>query len=348
MNPCLSDRIHLERYNSKDSIPLLKFPHTSTFFYRKAMISKIKSLLFTPTHKLDNSLQVFYSSIHNLDILLSQNFFNLSNSFNQNYLSITSLILSLKFIGIYDNKIYRLIRDILIQNKISDYPSFELQVIKCLNYKLTHLTPYDHICNFLSNPFHKDIKDLSLNILKWFVESNKFIAYSSLVISLAIIQYAQSLMNISLYLPSMKGIKKNNEQTESLIEYLEKEFDYSNYNQEDEDWNKSKKIECFSHRESVNPSLKMNLCLSDRKSVMSQYERKDSNSSRDSFIYKKKIVSRNNSPNHMKFNIRTSLNMKEFNPKNIENRKIDLSKITTISIENFGKLCTKCFRTEFQ
>jgi hypothetical protein len=40
--------------------------------------------------------------------------------------------------------------------------------------------------------------------------------------------------------------------------------------------------------------------------------------------------------------------MKEFNPKNIENRKIDLSKITTISIENFGKLCTKCFRTEFQ
>jgi hypothetical protein len=334
---------------SSKNITNLKSSQASPIFYRNNMISKINLILSAPLNPLDNNIQIFYLSVHYLDLVLSQKYFNLSNSINQTYLPITSLILSLKFIGIYDNKITKFVRSILQKYKIENYTLFESQVLKCLNYKLSYITPYDYICFFLSNHLYKDVKNLSLNILKWFVNNNKFISYSSLTIGFAIIKFAQKLMKVTLLVPSIKGVNDNKEQIETLLNYFHEEYDVNTFKSENESkWVDSKSLGCITHREPVKSNLKINVntCITDRKHISNHHENKNNNitnNNRDNYVYKKKIISRNNSPYQAKLVPTKTINL---NKRYVDNKKINLSKITKISIDNIGKLCTRYLRTE--
>ena len=338
---------HFNNYLSSKNITNLKSSQASPIFYRNNMISKINSILSAPLNPLDNNVQIFYLSVHYLDLVLSQKYFNLSNPTNQTYLPITSLILSLKFIGIYDNKITKFVRNILQKNKIENYTLFESQVLKCLNYKLSYITPYDYICFFLSNHLYKDVKNLSLNILAWFVNDNKFISYSSLTIGFAIIKIAQKLMKVTLLVPSIKGINENKEQIETLLNHLHEEYDFNAFRNES-NWVDSKSLGCITHREPVKSNLKinMNMCIIERKNIYNHNENKNNNitnNNKDNYVYKKKIVSRNNSPYQTKIASNKTINL---NRRYVDNKKINLSKITKISIDNIGKLCTRYLRTE--
>ena len=342
MKPTLNNHPPLTTIPASTSPLFLSHIQPSLFLYRSSMISKITSILFSTPIPINNGFQIFYLSVHYLDILLTKSSFNLSNITNQTYLSITSLILSLKFIGVFDSTLTTFIHNIIHKHNITNYTLFEAQVLKYLNYQLSYITPYDYICYFLTNPLHKDVKCLSLNVLKWFVNCNDYTSYAPVVVALAVVKYAQKISKVNnVCIPTMKGINGKKEQVERLVEYFKEECEIRNEKEEYVNKGDERSVGCVTHREVVKPNLKLTtMCITERKGVMmyqQQNENEDcNNNNNESYVYKRKILKRNNSPYQTKHNYN----------RIDSNRKINLSKITKISIDNIGKLCTRYLRTE--
>ena len=347
MKPTLTTHPPFTSFPSSTSPLLHSHIPPSLHHSRSSLISKITSLLFSSPIPINNGFQIFYLSIHYLDILLTKTSFNLSNTTNQTYLSITSLILSLKFIGVFDSTLTNFIRSIITKYNITNYTLFEAQVLKHLNYQLSYVTPYDYICYFLSNPLYNDVKCVALNVLKWFVNCNEYTTYAPVVIALAVVKYAQKISKANnVYIPTMKGLNGKKEQIEKLIQFIKEECDIAN------DIDNERSGGCVTHREVVKQNLKLTMCITERKGVKTyqqqqqqQNENEDNNNSNSNsnssscYVYKKKILQRNNSPYQIKYNYNHVDNSNS-------NRKINLSKITKISIDNIGKLCTRYLRTE--
>ena len=279
MKPTTNNQSPTTIFPSSTSPLLFSHVQPSPFLYRSSMISKITSILFSTPIPINNGFQIFYLSIHYLDILLTKNCFNLSNSTNQTYLSIASLILSLKFIGVLDSTLTAFIHSIIHEHSIANYPLFEAQVLKHLNYQLSYVTPYDYICYFLANPLHKDVKCLSLSVLKWFVNCNDYTSYAPVVVALAAVKYAQKVGKVNnVSIPTMKGVNGKKEQVERLVEFFKEECIGKEGNE--------RSARCVTHREVVKEDLKLTMCMTERKAVCQQQqnENKDNGNNQESYV----------------------------------------------------------------
>ena len=70
--------------------------------FRKDMIQYLKKIFSSLIPNFENHLDIFYLSVLYLDIICSKNRISIKNESNRKMLILTSLIISLKFIGNYD------------------------------------------------------------------------------------------------------------------------------------------------------------------------------------------------------------------------------------------------------
>ena len=162
--------------------------------YYSIRISLVKTLK-TYIKKYYNSpdqYNVLYLSIAYLDIILSKNRISLSHDKNLKYLCLCCFLLSLKFIGNYNNS-KRIISN-FCKNYKQEYKIFEIQCLMLLEHNLSYTTVYDFL-NMITTKENKKFLALCNYYLYNICEDKIYTMYPSFYISIAIFQLAKNNTN---------------------------------------------------------------------------------------------------------------------------------------------------------
>ena len=162
--------------------------------YYSIRISLVKTLK-TYVKKYYNSpdqYNVLYLSIAYLDIILSKNRISLSHDKNLKYLCLCCFLLSLKFIGNYNNS-KRIISN-FCKNYKQEYKIFEIQCLMLLEHNLSYTTVYDFL-NMITTKENKKFLALCNYYLYNICEDKIYTMYPSFYISIAIFQLAKNNTN---------------------------------------------------------------------------------------------------------------------------------------------------------
>ena len=162
--------------------------------YYSIRISLVKTLK-TYVKKYYNSpdqYNVLYLSIAYLDIILSKNRISLSHDKNLKYLCLCCFLLSLKFIGNYNNS-KRIISN-FCKNYKQEYKIFEIQCLMLLEHNLSYTTVYDFL-NMITTKENKKFLALCNYDLYNICEDKIYTMYPSFYISIAIFQLAKNNTN---------------------------------------------------------------------------------------------------------------------------------------------------------
>jgi hypothetical protein len=162
--------------------------------YYSIRISLVKTLK-TYVKKYYNSsdqYNVLYLSIAYLDIILSKNRISLSHDKNLKYLCLCCFLLSLKFIGNYNNS-KRIISN-FCKNYKQEYKIFEIQCLMLLEHNLSYTSVYDFL-NMITTKENKKFLALCNYYLYNICEDKIYTMYPSFYISIAIFQLAKNNTN---------------------------------------------------------------------------------------------------------------------------------------------------------
>jgi len=167
--------------------------------YYSIRISLIRTLktYIKKYYQFSDKYNILYLSILYMDLILSKNKISLSHDKNLKYLCLCCFILSLKFVGNFNNS--KKIISNFCKNYKKEYKIFEIQCLILLNYNLSYTTVYDYL-NMIAIKEDKKFLCLCNYYLYQICEEKIYICYHPFYISIAIFQLAKNNIN---------NIKKN-------------------------------------------------------------------------------------------------------------------------------------------
>ena len=179
-------------YNNK-IYPNEKLKENNQNYYsiRIPLVKTLKTYVKKYYHSPDK-YNVLYLSIAYLDIILSKNRISLSHDKNLKYLCLCCFLLSLKFIGNYNNS-KRIISN-FCKNYRQEYKIFEIQCLMLLEHNLSYTTVYDFL-NMITSKENKKFLAICNYYLYNICEDKIYTMYPSFYISIAIFQLAKNNTN---------------------------------------------------------------------------------------------------------------------------------------------------------
>ena len=185
--------------------------------YYSIRISLIRTLktYIKKYYQFSDKYNILYLSILYMDLILSKNKISLSHDKNLKYLCLCCFILSLKFVGNFNNS--KKIISNFCKNYKKEYKIFEIQCLILLNYNLSYTTVYDYL-NMIAINEDKKFLCLCNYYLYQICEEKIYICYHPFYISIAIFQFAKNNIN---------NIKKNPYEQyfkDDRVQFLTKKF----------------------------------------------------------------------------------------------------------------------------
>ena len=186
------------------------------FSHRINLIKTLKTYVKKYCNNSDK-YNVLYLSILYLDIILSKNKISLSHDKNLKYLCLCCFLISLKFIGNYNNS--KKIITNFCKNYKEEYKIFEMQCLILLEYNLLYTTAYNYLNMILINE-SKKLLSLCYSLLYQICEDITYSYFSPFYISIAIFKLAKTCLKDNSHNHYDKYFH------DERVKYLLKKFNY--------------------------------------------------------------------------------------------------------------------------
>ena len=162
--------------------------------YYSIRISLIRTLktYIKKYYQFSDKYNILYLSILYMDLILSKNKISLSHDKNLKYLCLCCFILSLKFVGNFNNS--KKIISNFCKNYKKEYKIFEIQCLILLDYNLSYTTVYDYL-NLIAIKEDKRFLCLCNYYLYQICEEKDYISYPPFYVSIAIFQLVKNNTN---------------------------------------------------------------------------------------------------------------------------------------------------------